>query len=104
MQRLFLPIVIPLVALLVTAMVILSTGLLLLWAGGYQWEGHGAVGLLDFVRLAVGDYPRAEVEYHHYAWDLGLFKMSAPVIVAMVVASAILVGAALAARGGRSGR
>ena len=104
MRRLFLPIVIPLGALLGAATAILSIGLLLLWVGGYRWEGHGAVGLLDFVRLAVGNYARTEVEAGRQQWDLGLVKIAAPVVTALAVAATILVGAALAARGGRSRR
>ena len=104
MQRLILPIVIPLGALLAAATAILSIGLLLLWVSGYQWQGHGAVGLLDFVRLALGNYARTEVEAGRQQWDLGLFKIAAPVVVALGVAAAILAGATLAARGGRSRR
>lgn len=104
MQRLFLPIVIPLAALAVAITVILSIGLLLLWVGDYRWEGYGSVGFLDFVRLATGGYERSVVEGGRHVWDLGVFKMAAPVVVALALAIAILAGATLAARGGRSGR
>ena len=104
MRRLFLPIVIPLGALVGAATVILSIGLLLLWVSGYRWEGHGAVGLVDFVRLAVGNYARTEVEAGRNEWNLGLIKVGAPVVVALTIAATILAGATLAARGGRSRR
>ena len=101
MQQFRLPILVPLGALIATAVIILTTGLILLWVGDYQWN-HSAVGPLDFIRLAVGDYPNSEVHFNSRRWDLGLFDMSAPVIVALLIAVAVLIGSALVARGGRS--
>jgi hypothetical protein len=100
MQRLKLPILVPLGALIATATVILTIGLLLLWVGDYKWNGE-AVAPWDFVRLAVGDYPRSELHGGKHDWDLGLFSMNAPVIVAMLVAVAVLGGATLASWWGR---
>ncbi len=101
MQRLLLPILVPLGALLATVAIVFSMGLLLLWVGDFKWNGS-MVNPVDFVRLAVGGYDRSEVHGGEYAWDLGLFTMGAPVIVALLVATAILAGATLASRWGRS--
>ncbi|MSQ40548.1 MAG: hypothetical protein EXR55_02580 [Dehalococcoidia bacterium] len=101
MQRLLLPVLVPLGALLATVTIVFSVGLLLLWVGDYRWNGE-PVGPVDFVRLAVGGYERSEVHGGDHVWDLGLFTMGAPVIVALVVATAILAGAIVAARRGRS--
>ncbi|GEM_PF-7008054 len=103
MRKLFLPIVVPLGALLATVTIVLSVGLLLLWVGDFKWNGN-TVSPVDFARLTLGDHPRAEVDGGEHAWDLGLFSMSAPVIVALLVAATILAGATLASRWGRSRR
>lgn len=100
MERLRLPILVPLGAFLATAVVIVTVGLILLWVGDYRWN-HEAVGLFDFIQLASGDYPLKEVHGGHHRWDLVLFTMSAPVVVALLISSAILVGAALVARTGK---
>ena len=100
MERFRLPILVPLGAFLATAVVILAVGLLLLWVGDYRWN-HQAVGLFDFIQLAAGDYPLKEVHGGHHRWDLVLFNMSASVIAALLISSAILVGAALIARTGK---
>jgi hypothetical protein len=101
MRQFFLPIAVPLGALLATFAIVFSMGLLLLWVGDYRWNGE-PVGPLDFVRLAVGGYERSEVHGGEHAWDLGLFTMNASVIVALLVAATILAGATLASRWGRS--
>ena len=103
MRRLLLPIVIPLGALVGAATVIVSVGLLLLWVSGYQWNGQG-VGLLDFIRLGVGNYARSEVTPGKLEYELGFLTVGKPVVVALAIAATILVGAALAARGGSSRR
>ncbi len=110
MQRLLLPILVPLGALLATVTVVLSMGLLLLWVGDFKWNGS-TVSPVDFFRLVLGDHPRTEIASSNPLWeagkhslDLGLFHMNAPVIVALLVATAILAGATLASRWGRSRR
>ena len=69
-ERLLLPLIIPLGAILAAAVVI------------------GAIGV---VLLAIGFETR---------WDFGLFDISAPVVVAMLIASGILAAAAVLARKG----
>ena len=103
MQRLLLPIVVPLGALIGTAIIIVVVGLLLLWVGDYRWN-DAALNPIDLVRLAVGDYPPTEVHGGHHRWDLGLFDMGAAVVMALLVATSTLVVASLLARFGGSGK
>jgi hypothetical protein len=100
MERFRLPILVPIGAFLATVVVVFTVALLLLWVGDYRWN-HETVGLFDFIQLAAGDYPLEEVHGGKHRWDLVLFDMAAPVIVALLIASAILVGASLAARAGK---
>ena len=100
MQRLLLPITVPFGALIGTIVIILLIGVLLLWVGDYRWEGS-AVSPVDLIRLFLGDYPRAELHGGRHVWDLGLFEAAAPVVTALLVATAVLGGAALLARWGR---
>ena len=69
-ERVLLPLVIPLGAILFSVVVIVAIGIVLL-----------AIGV-------------------HTRWDFGLFDMSAPVVVAMLLATGVLVGAIVLARVG----